>query len=209
MSAHDEATVFIVDDDAAFCDVLGRKLAAVGHRVAVYADAKGFLADYDGRHAGCLVLELSLPGMDGFELQDELRRRALAVPVIFLTGHGNVALAVSAIKRGALDFFEKPADSAQLGAAIDKALKLDAGRRREHARRKTLAARLDKLTSREREIMRFVVAGKMNKTMADEMCISIKTVEAHRAKVMQKMGVDSVAELVQLALEHGQTRGLH
>jgi FixJ family two-component response regulator len=206
-SAHAEATVFVVDNDHAFRDSLRRWLLSAGRRVAEYADAESFLADCAPHEPGCVVLETRLPRMNGLELQDELRRRSITLPLVFVTGHGNVPLAVSAVKNGAVEFLEKPvAESAFLGV-IERALKQDAGQRREHARRTTLAARLEKLTSREREIMHFVLAGKMNKTMADELRISIKTVEAHRAKVMQKLGVDSVAELVQFVIESGHARG--
>ena len=209
MSAHAEATVFIVDDDPAFCDALRRALASAGHRAAGYADPERFL-DACGPHLpGCLVLETRLPGTTGLELQTELKRRAVYMPVIFVTAHGDVASAVAALRNGAAEFLEKPVAEQTLLGAIEKALKLDATRRREHARKNTVAACLDKLTSREREIMRFVIAGKMNKTIADELCISIKTVEAHRARVMQKVGVDSVAALVQLALEIDPPRSAH
>ena len=207
MNAHPEVTVFIVDDDDGFRDSLRWLLGSAGHHVVAYPAAAGFLAEYDPRQPGCLVLDIRMPGMNGLELQDELKRRAIGIPIIFVTGHGDVPMAVSAVKKGAAEFIEKPFNDQAFLGLIEKALKLDAGQRREQVRRLTVAARLEKLTAREREIMQFVIAGKMNKTMADELCISIKTVEAHRAKVMQKMGVDSVAELVQLVLESGQARG--
>ena len=144
--------------------------------------------------------------MSGPELQHELRRRAINAPLLFLTAHGNVRSAVSALQNGAADYFEKPVAHPMLMTAIEKALKLEAGRRREHARKLMVAAALEKLTSREREIMRFVIAGKMNKTIADELSISIKTVEAHRARVMQKLAVDSLAALVHLALDSERAR---
>jgi FixJ family two-component response regulator len=150
-----------------------------------------------------------MPGMNGLELQDELKRRELTLPIVFVTGHGDVPMAVSAVKKGAAEFIEKPFNDRAFLGLIQKALKLDAVQRREQAHKMTVAARLAKLTAREREIMRFVVAGKMNKTIADELCISIKTVEAHRARVMQKLGVDSVAALVQLALEIDPRRSAH
>jgi FixJ family two-component response regulator len=209
MSADVDATVFIVDNDGTFCSALRRLLASAGHHVESYDDAESFLAGFDPQQPGCVVLETHLPGINGLELQDELKRRAPGIPIIFVTTHGSVPAAVNAIKNGAAEFFEKPVDEPALLHAVKKALKLEAGLRREHARKTTVAVRLQKLTSREREIMQFVITGKMNKTMADELCISIKTVEAHRAKVMQKMGVDSVAELVQLVLESGLTPGGH
>ena len=207
MSAYPEITVFIVDDDAAFRDSLCWLLESAGHRVAAYPAAAAFLAAHDPHQPGCLVLDIRMPGMNGLELQDELQRRVISIPIIFVTGHGDVPMAVSAIKKGAAEFIEKPFNDQTFLRLVEKALKLDAAQRREQARRMSVAARLEKLTVREREIMQFVIAGKMNKTIADELCISIKTVEAHRAKVMQKMGVGSVAKLVQIVLETAPARG--
>ena len=207
MSAYPEITVFIVDDDAAFRDSLCWLLESAGHRVAAYPAAAAFLAAHDPHQPGCLVLDIRMPGMNGLELQDELQRRVISIPIIFVTGHGDVPMAVSAIKKGAAEFIEKPFNDQTFLRLVEKALKLDAAQRREQARRMSVAARLDKLTVREREIMQFVIAGKMNKTIADELCISMKTVEAHRAKVMQKMGVGSVAKLVQIVLETAPARG--
>ena len=207
MSAYPEITVFIVDDDAAFRDSLCWLLESAGHRVAAYPAAAAFLAAHDPHQPGCLVLDIRMPGMNGLELQDELQRHVIGIPIIFVTGHGDVPMAVSAIKKGAAEFIEKPFNDQTFLRLVEKALKLDAAQRREQARRMSVAARLEKLTVREREIMQFVIAGKMNKTIADELCISIKTVEAHRAKVMQKMGVGSVAKLVQIVLETAPARG--
>lgn len=206
MSTYPDAAVFIVDDDDAFRDSLCWLLESAGHRVVAFAAAENFLADYDPCQPGCLVLDIRMPGMNGLELQDELKRRALPIPIIFVTGHGDVPMAVSAVKKGAAEFIEKPFNDQAFLGLIVKALKLDATQRREQIRKMTAAARFEKLTSREREIMRFVIAGKMNKTIADELCISMKTVEAHRARVMQKLGVDSVAALVRLALEFDHPR---
>jgi two-component system response regulator TtrR len=205
-SAHAEATVFVVDADHVFRDSLRRLLLSAGRRVGMYADAESFLADSEPQQPGCVVLETRLPGMNGLELQDELRRRAIDLPLVFVTGHGNVPLAVNAVRNGAIEFLEKPVPEPTLLAVIERALKLDDIQRRDQARKMTVAARREKLTSREREIMHFVIVGKMNKTIADELRISIKTVEAHRAKVMKKMGVGSVAELVQLVIESGDAR---
>jgi FixJ family two-component response regulator len=200
------ATVFIVDNDSTSGDALRRLIESRGHRVVSHATAESFLAACDPQQPGCVVLDVRLPGMSGLELQDELKRRAIALPVIFVTGHGNVPTAVSAVKKGAYEFIEKPYDELALLGLVEDALRLDAAQRREQARRVSVAARVATLTQREREIMQHVIAGKMNKTIADDLCISIKTVEAHRAKVMKKIGVDSVAELVQLTLESGHAR---
>ena len=209
MSGEPDGAVFIVDDDDAFRDSLCWLLESAGHRVVAYAAAENFLAAYEPDQPGCLVLDIRMPGMNGLELQDEMRRSALTLPIIFVTGHGDVPMAVSAVKKGAAEFIEKPFNDRAFLGLIQKALKLDAAQRREQTRKMSAAARLEKLTSREREIMHFVVAGKMNKTIADELCISSQTVEAHRARVMQKLGVDSVAALVQFALEMEPRRSAH
>jgi len=202
MNTH-AAVIYVVDNDDAFRDSLCWLLESAGHTVAAYADAESFLGALDPLQHGCLVLDIRMPGMSGLELQDELKRHGNPLPIIFVTGHGDVPMAVSTVKKGAAEFIEKPFDDRALLGLVENALTLDAGLRREQARRMSVATRIATLTQREREIMQYVVAGKMNKTIADELCISIKTVEAHRAKVMLKMGVDSVAQLVQLALEAG------
>ena len=145
------------------------------------------------------MLDIRMPGMSGLELQDELKRRGLAIPIIFITGHGDVPMAVSAVKKGAFEFIEKPFNAQALLAVIDHALASDAETRRR-------AARFERLTSREREVMELIVAGKRNQDIAAELSISIKTVEAHRAAVMWKMGVDSLAALVQLVQSAGAPR---
>jgi two-component system response regulator FixJ len=201
------ATVHVVEDDETLRAALSWLFESAGHSVAAHPSAESFLVQYDPQQPGCLVLDIRLPGMSGIELQDVLRRRAITLPIIFLTGYADVPIAVKAVKQGAVEFIEKPFNNQVLLKKIENALKLDTDQRREQARKLSAAARLQTLTPREREIMQYIIAGKMNKTMAHELCISIKTVEAHRSKVMQKMGVDSVAELVQLALESGLRDG--
>ena len=181
--------VHVVDDDEALRDSLRWLLESAGHSVATYATAEGFLATYDPEQSGCLVLDIRMPGMSGLELQDELKRRSHTIPIIFITGHGDVPMAVSAVKKGAIEFIEKPFNDQAFLILVDNALALDAELRR-------AAARLLTLTQREREVMERVVAGKRNKDIATELSVNIKTVEAHRARLMQKMGVDSRAELV-------------
>ena len=194
-----EPVIHVVDDDEALRDSLRWLLESAGYSVATYASAECFLANYDPARAGCLVLDIRMPGMSGLELQDELERRGHTIPIIFVTGHGDVPTAVRAVKKGALEFIEKPFNDQAFVVLINNALAFDAETRR-------AAAHLDTLTRREREIMERVVAGKRNKDIADELSISIKTVEAHRARVMQKMGVDSLAELVQLVPNAGAPR---
>ena len=192
-------TVHVVDDDEALRDSLRWLLESAGHRVATYASAESFLAIYDSKQAGCLLLDIRMPGMSGLELQDKLKRRGHAIPIVFITGHGDVPMAVNAVKKGALEFIEKPFNDQALLILIDNALAFDAKTRRG-------AARFKKLTQREREIMDRIVAGKRNQDIAAELSISIKTVEAHRAGVMWKMGVDSLAALVKLVQSAGAPR---
>ncbi|MBI2959161.1 MAG: response regulator transcription factor [Betaproteobacteria bacterium] len=201
-----EPLVSVVDDDEALRDSLRWLLESAGHKVAGYASAEQFLAAYDPAQAGCLVLDIRMPGMSGLELQDELVRRGHPIPVIFITGHGDVPTAVSALKKGAIEFIEKPFHDQSFLALIDNALAYDAEVRVEAAKKVSLAVRFSKLTSREREVMERIIAGRRNKEIADELEVSIKTVEAHRAKIMEKTGAGSLAELVQFASDHGAQR---
>ncbi len=192
-------TVHVVDDDEALRDSLRWLLESAGHRVATYASAESFLAEDAAEQGGCLLLDIRMPGMSGLELQDELRRRGCAIPIVFITGHGDVPMAVNAVKKGALEFIEKPFNDQALLVLVDNALAIDAETRRK-------AARFKKLTQREREVMERIVAGKRNQDIAAELSISIKTVEAHRAAVMWKMRVDSLAALVKLVQSAGAPR---
>ena len=195
----DRPLVYVVDDDAALRDSLRCLLESAGHCVATCASAKAFFAIYDPKQAGCLVLDIRMPGMSGLELQDKLKRRGHAIPIVFITGYGDVPMAVNAVKKGAFDFIEKPFNDQALLVLIDNALAIDAKARR-------AAARFETLTWRERKIMERIVAGKRNQDIAAELTISIKTVEAHRAAVMRKMGVDSLAALVKLVQSAGAPR---
>ena len=188
--------VYVVDDDAALRDSLRWLLESAGHRVATYASAKAFLAADAAEQGGCLLLDIRMPGMSVPELQDKLKRRCRAIPIVFITGYGDVPMAVNAVKKGAFDFIEKPFNDQALLVLIDNALAIDAKARR-------AAARFETLTRRERKVMKRIVAGKRNQDIAAELTISIKTVEAHRAAVMQKTGVDSLAALVKLVQSAG------
>lgn len=199
MTDLDTRLVHVVDDDEALRDSLRWLLESAGHRVATYASAKAFLATYAAEQGGCLLLDIRMPGMSGLELQDELERRGHAIPIVFITGHGDVPMAVNAVKKGALEFIEKPFNGQALLALIDNALDISAAMRH-------VAARFEALTQREREVMERIVAGKRNQDIAAELSVSIKTVEAHRARVMWKMGVDSLAALVQLVQSAGAPR---
>lgn len=192
--------ICVVDDDEAFRDSLHWLLESAGYRVAAFATAELFLEAYRPGTGACLVLDVRMPGRSGLELQEEINRRGYIIPTIFVTGHGDVPMAVNAVKHGAFDFIEKPFKDEQLLALIDKAARLGAASQQERAQRLTAEARLATLTPREHEIMDLMIAGKKNKNIADELGISIKTVEIHRSRVMEKMDVDSVAELVWIVL---------
>lgn len=204
MSLSPEApTVYVVDDDEAMRDSLQWLLEAERLRVAAFASAEEFLAAFRPGLAGCLILDVRMPGMSGLELHDRLAERRCTLPVIFVTGHGDVPMAVSAIKKGAAEFIEKPFNDRDLLEMVERCLQLDAERRRQAGEVDSMRARLAELTPREREVMDQVIAGKLNKIIADELGISIKTVEVHRARIMEKTGARSVAELVQLVMTLG------
>jgi RNA polymerase sigma factor (sigma-70 family) len=198
-----DPTVFVVDDDPAMRRSLTWLIESVGLRVSTFSTAEHFLAEYDRQRPGCLVLDVRMPGMSGLELQDELARRDLRIPTIVLTGHAEVAMAVRAVKAGAVDFIEKPFSHQQLLDRVRQALEVDRQAREESMRRAAVLERLAHLSSREREVMERVVAGKANKEIAAELGLSPKTVEVHRAHVMEKMNAESLAELIRLALMGG------
>lgn len=191
--------VYIVDDDDAMRDSLRWLLESAGYRVCSYCSAERFLAAYKPDHGSCLVLDVRMSGISGLELQQELNRRATTLPIIFVTGHGDVPMAVDALKNGAFHFLEKPFKDAQLLALIEQALTQQKAVPLE-AQRRCTAARLATLTQREREVMDLVVQGRKNRQIAEDLRISVKTVEAHRARAMEKMDVSSVAELIHATL---------
>lgn len=192
--------VYVVDDDEAMRDSLRWLLEAGGYRIAAYGSAERFLSAYKPAVAACLLLDVRLGGITGLELQQELNRRGETLPIIFITGHGDVPMAVNAVKSGAFNFIEKPFKDAQLLALIDEASALGTASLPEHFHGRCAAARLASLTQREREVMDLVVGGLKNRQIANQLGISIKTVEVHRARAMEKMDVGSVAELVQATL---------
>lgn len=198
------AKVYIVDDDEAIRDSLRWLLEAKGYAVETYASAEQFLAAYRWDQPGCLVLDVRMPGMNGLELYEKLTALNYCLPVVFVTGHGDVPMAVTAIKKGAVDFIEKPFNDQELVDIIQRCLALDNLCRNRAHKSAVISASLTQLTPREHEVMDLVVAGRHNKIIADSLGISIKTVEAHRAKVMEKMGAKSVADLVQMALFNAQ-----
>jgi two-component system response regulator TtrR len=193
--------IHVVDDDEAMRDSLAWLLDGERYAVHTYASGEDFLARHAPGRPACVILDIRMPGISGVEVHEQLVRRGTPTPVIFVTGHGDVPMAVDAIKRGAFDFIEKPFSETKLMAIIGRALEEDARKASENNSATDVASRLTKLSPREREVLDLVIAGKMNKTIADAMNISIKTVEAHRAKVMDKMGAKSLAELVQLVVQ--------
>ena len=193
-------TAYVVDDEEAVRTLWRWLLESNGIAVRTFATAAQFIESYPQDAPGCLVLDLRLPGMSGLELQQYLKQRKIEIPIVFVSAYGDVKTAVSAIKGGAVDFIEKPFNYRQVLAIIQKALQHDADSRERRARRAHVARRLALLTERERAVLQRVVEGKQNKVIADDLHISVKTVEFHRAKLMDKMGVESVAELVQLTL---------
>ena len=183
-------TIFVDDDDEAMLDSMTWLLEGEGYRVSCCDSGERFLAAWHKEMRGCLVLDVRMAEMSGLELQERLDALGSRLPIIFVTGHGDVPMAVSALQRGACDFIEKPFHNADLLSRIERALALDQQR----------AERFEKLTQREREVMRLVVAGKLNKQIVDELDISMKTVEAHRARFMEKMEVRTLAELVKAVM---------
>ena len=197
-----EQCVYIVDDDEAMRDSLQWLIESQGLAVRTFAAAEDFLAACGDAMAGCIVLDVRMPGMSGLELYEKMNLRQCTLPVIFITGHGDVPMAVSALKKGAVDFIEKPFNDKELLRVIGQCLERESATRQQRQREGEAARRLAGLTEREREVMDLILAGKLNKQVADVLNISIKTVEVHRARIMDKMGVRSVAELVQAVLPH-------
>ena len=191
-------TVFVVDDDAAIRKAVSRLLRSAGIAVAVFESPTEFLARYDPNRSGCLVLDLAMPGFNGLQLQTALGEKGNVLPIIFLTGHGDVSKSVQAMKHGAFDFLSKPVKDKDLLTVVRAAIETDAFVRREQAKLSEVLTRVDKLTPREREVLGHVVAGKLNKQVARDLGITEATVKMHRARVMVKMKVQSVAELARL-----------
>ncbi|MEO8134274.1 MAG: response regulator [Betaproteobacteria bacterium] len=190
----------VVDDDDSIRFLVQTLLEREGIEATTYVSAEAFLADYRPGAAGCLVLDLCLPGISGLELQEELIRRGFDVPILFFTAQGSVPIAVRALKRGAVDFVEKPFDNKDLMRRIRESIPAGAAAAPVDGPEATATGRLAQLTLREREVMDRVVLGNHNKCIADELGICVKTVEYHRARIMQKTGVRSLAELVGLAV---------
>jgi len=197
-------TAYVVDDDESIRTLWRWLMESNGIAVRTFATAEEFIESYRNGGAGCLVLDIKLPDMSGLELQEYLNGRDIEIPIVFVTGHGDVPAAVSALKGGAVDFIQKPFSHREVLAIIANAFQRDAELRVRRARQLRIAGRLATLTEREREVLQRVIEGKPNKIIASELDISVKTVEFHRAKVMEKTGVDSVAELVQIVMQQSE-----
>ena len=198
-SQHDSTpTVFIVDDDAAIRFAMQALMDSVNLNHEIFASADDFLEKSAGQRPGCLVLDIRMPGLGGLELQEELIRRGNTLPIIFITGHGDVPMAVEAMQKGAVDFIQKPFRDQELLDRIREALATDEERREAQQHHAEVAHRLERLTNREREVFDLVVTGKPNKVIAYELGVSQRTVEIHRARVMEKMQARSLADLVKM-----------
>ena len=197
--SENRAVVFVVDDDPSMRRSLDTLLRSVGHDVRLFSSSQEFMKAARPDAPGCLVLDVRLPGMSGLTFQEELTKAAVALPVIFITGHGDVPMTVRAMKAGAVEFLTKPFDDQLLLDAIHAAIERDRARRRDAASLAALQARYDELTDRERQVMKLVVAGQVNKQIAAELGLSVVTVKVHRGQVMRKMLARSVAELVRMA----------
>ena len=195
-----ESTIFIVDDDREVRQALALLFESVGLAAETFANADDYLAQFDPERGGCLVLDVRMPGMSGLELQNRLASEPLHPPVIIITGHGDVPMAVRAVQAGAVDFLEKPFNDQALLDSVHRALEQDARRRGQARELAGIRARLESLTPREREVMKLVVSGLRNKMIAAELSVSQSTVEAHRARVMEKMGARTLSDLMRMVL---------
>jgi len=195
------AVIHVVDDDDSVRQALQRLLVAAGHRVRTYASAGEFLLDPPDDAPGCLLLDLRMPGPSGLDLQDALERRGVRLPVIFHTAHGDLPTGIRAMKAGAVDFLTKPVERKPLLDAVARALELDAARRASRSADADLQARFARLTPRECEVLELVVAGKLNKQIADALGIAERTVKAQRSQVMAKLGATTAAELGAIAAQ--------
>jgi FixJ family two-component response regulator len=198
---NNQQTVFVVDDDEGVRDALSMLLDTVGQAYELYSSAPDFLESYDESKGGCLVLDIRMPRMSGLELQAKLNEKKALLPIIFITGHGDIAMAVEAMRRGGLDFIRKPFREQDLLDRINEALNIDAGKRREGLDRQQLLGKIASLSGREREVFHFVADGELNKVIAFKLGISQRTVEAHRTHLMKKLGVRTLAQLVRIKIE--------
>ena len=199
-----KGTVYVVDDDDAIRDSLRWLLEANDYKVELYDSGESFIAKYDPNAIAVLVLDVRMPGMSGLEVQEHLLARNADLPFIFITGHGDVPMAVRALKKGAVDFIEKPFQQAALKAQVEHMLNEARERRMKNERQSLNEALLAKLTPREQQVLERIVAGRLNKQIADDLGISIKTVEAHRASIMDKTNSGTVADLMRVVMDTSQ-----
>jgi RNA polymerase sigma factor (sigma-70 family) len=193
------AVIYIIEDDPSFRRSMERLVQASGFTVEVFESATAFLTRAVIRHPACLLLDVRLPDVDGLNFQKELGAKGVTLPVIFMTGHGTIPMGVQAMKNGAIDFLPKPFEKGDLLSAIEKALEHDRNDAQEMSQRESINARIEALTPREKEVLRWIITGKPNKQIADALGTTEKTIKVHRSRVMQKTGISSVAELVRLA----------
>ena len=195
-----KGTVYVVDDDEAVRDSLQWLLEGKDYRVRCFDSAENFLARYDPREIACLIVDIRMGGMSGLELQDRLIEHKSPLPIVFITGHGDVPMAVDTMKKGALDFIQKPFNEDALVNLVERMLDVARQSFAGYQQAASREALLAKLTSREAQVLERIVAGRLNKQIADDLGISIKTVEAHRANIMEKLGANTVADLLKIAL---------
>jgi two-component system, LuxR family, response regulator FixJ len=195
-----EGTVFLIDDDLGVRDSLSLLLSLKGIRTQLFATAESFIETYRVEWPGCVLTDLRMPGMTGLELQSALRERGIDVPVVVLTAHGDVATVRAALKNGAFDFLEKPVDDAMLLDVLQNALRVDRERRASVTARSAATGRLERLTVREREVLALLAAGRQNRDIAVDLGISPRTVEVHKARIMEKLDCHSLAEMIRISL---------
>ncbi len=201
-----KGTVYVVDDDEAVRDSLQWLLEGKDYRVRCFESAESFLSRYDPREVACTIVDIRMGGMTGLELQDKLLERQSPLPLVFITGHGDVPMAVNTMKKGAMDFIQKPFKEDELLALVERMLNVAREAFADHQSAANREALLSKLTSREAQVLERIVAGRLNKQIADDLGISIKTVEAHRANIMEKLNANTVADLLKIALGQGAAR---
>ena len=195
-----KGTVYVVDDDEAVRDSLQWLLEGKGYRVRCFDSAESFLSRYDAREVACLIVDIRMGGMTGLELQSRLIEAKSPLPIVFITGHGDVPMAVDTMKKGAMDFIQKPFNEEELVTLVERMLDNARSAFTQHQQSASRDALLSKLTGREAQVLERIVAGRLNKQIADDLGISIKTVEAHRANIMEKLNANTVADLLKIAL---------
>lgn len=196
-----DPTVFVVDDDASIRDALSLLISLKGMRASVFSSAEDFLAVYDASWRGCLLTDLKMPGMNGLDLQTVLRERGVTLPVVVLTAHGDVNTTRAALKNGAVDFLEKPADDDVLVDVLQNAIRIDEERNRAHSEREHVTASLSRLTARERDVLELLAEGLQHREIAERLSISPRTVEVYKARMMDKLGCRTLADVVRIGTE--------